>query len=120
MEPVFPKSLYLVHPLVSAYPLNPVASAAQGNVPIPEGLDLDKWIVPPPRNAIPTPTIGEEERGRRPKKKGKKKGVSGKVKERATNKPLQEDILTPEPETEKDNVERERVGLLAVYLRTSC
>lgn len=97
---------------MSAYPLNPVASAAQANVPIPEGLDLDKWIVPPPRNAIPTPGAGDEERGRRPKKKGKQKEANGKLKGKSTTKPLQEDVLTPAPETEEDNAVRERVGSL--------
>jgi AP-3 complex subunit delta len=119
-EPVFPKSLYLIHPLVSAYPLNPVASAAQANVPIPEGLDLDEWIVPPPKNVVPTPTTGEEERGRRPKKKGKRKEANGKLKEKITSKPLHEDVLTPAPEMEEDNAERERVGSLSVCLHVSC
>jgi AP-3 complex subunit delta-1 len=120
-EPEFPKSLYLIHPLVSAYTLNPVASAAQANVPIPEGLDLDKWIVPPPKNLVPTPATEEEERGRRPKKKkGKQKEANGKVKEKATNKPLNEDALTPAPETEEEKAERERVGFLTVYSLIPC
>ena len=110
IEPEFPKSLYLIHPLVSAYPLNPVASAAQANVPIPEGLDLDKWIVPPPKSAVSTPGT-EEGRGRRPKrKKGKQKEVNGKVKEKPANKLLREDALTPAAETEEEKAERERVG----------
>lgn len=108
--PEFPKSLYLIHPLVSAYPLNPVASAAQANVPIPEGLDLDKWIVPPPKGVVLTPATEEEGRGRRPKKKkGKQKETNGKIKEKSTNKPLQEDALTPVAETEEEKAERERV-----------
>lgn len=111
MEPGFPKSLYLIHPLVSAYPLNPVASVAQANVPVPEGLDLDKWIVPPPKNVVPTSATEEEERGRRPKKKkGKHKEANGKVKGKHTNKLLQEDALTPAPETEEEKTERERVS----------
>jgi len=110
-EPEFPKSLYLIRPLVSAYPLNPVASTAQANVPIPEGLDLDKWIVPPPKNVVPTSATEEEERGRRPrKKKGKQKEANGKVKGRHTSKLLQEDALTPAPETEEEKAERERVS----------
>jgi AP-3 complex subunit delta-1 len=110
-EPEFPKSLYLIHPLVSAYPLNPVASVAQENVPIPEGLELDKWIVPPPKDIVPTSVTGEGERGRRPKKKkGKQKEANGKVKEKAANEPLQEDVLTTALETEKEKAERERVG----------
>jgi AP-3 complex subunit delta-1 len=96
---------------VSAYPLNPVASTAQANVPIPEGLDLDKWIVPPPKSVVPTPATEEEERGRRPKKKkGKQREANGKVKEKSTNKLLQEDALTLAAETEEEKAERERVG----------
>jgi len=110
--PEFPKSLYLIHPLVSTYPLNPVAPAAQANVPIPDGLDLDNWIVPPPKNVVPAPTTGEDERGRRPKKrKGKKTEANGRVKEKAANKPLQEDVLILAPETEEEKAERERVRL---------
>jgi len=98
---------------VSAYPLNPVASAAQANIPIPEGLDLDKWIVPPPKNVLPTTTTEEDERGRRPKKKkGKQKEANGKVKQKPKNELLQEDALTPAPETEEEKVERERVSSL--------
>jgi len=98
---------------VSAYPLNPVASAAQANVPIPEGLDLDKWIVPPPKSSLPTPAT-EEGRGRRPKKKkGKQKEVNGKVKEGPANRLLQEDALMPAAETEEEKAERERVGFIS-------
>lgn len=98
---------------MSAYPLNPVASTAQANVPIPEGLDLDEWIVPPPKNLAPVPVTEEGERGRRPKKKkGKHKETNGKVKGKDTNKLLQEDVLTPAPETEEERAERERVSLV--------
>ena len=46
-EPDYPKSLYLLQPLFTgAYSLNPVAAEAQTSVPVPEGLDLDAWIVP--------------------------------------------------------------------------
>ena len=125
VEPEFPKSLYLIHPLVSAYPLNPVASAAQENVPIPEGLDLDKWIVPPPKNAIHTIASEEQrQRGRRSKKKkGKQKEADGKIKEREghAGKPLQEDVLTPAVETEEEQAERERVNFLfRVLVDFSC
>lgn len=98
---------------MSVYPLNPVASTAQANIPIPEGLDLDKWIVPPPKSILPTTVSQEEERGRRPKKKkGKQKEANGKVKQKTTNKLLQEDALTPAPETEEEKAERERVSSL--------
>lgn len=54
-EPSYPKSLFLVHPLLARplhpLPLNEVSlsstSSALLAVPIPEGLDLDAWIVPP-------------------------------------------------------------------------
>jgi AP-3 complex subunit delta-1 len=93
--------------------LNPVALAAQENVPIPDGLDLDKWIVPPPKDVIPTPATEIEERGRRPKKKkGKQKEANGKVKEKAATKLLQEDVLIPAAETEEEKAERERVSFL--------
>lgn len=87
-----------------------MASTAQANVPIPEGLDLDKWIVPPPKNAVPAPAT-EEDRGRKPKKKkkGKQKETNNKVKGKHTEKLLQEDALTPAPETEEEKAERERV-----------
>ena len=53
----------------------------------------------------------EEERGRRPKKKkGKQREANGKVKEKPTNKLLQEDALTLAAETEEEKAERERVG----------
>ncbi|THH03450.1 hypothetical protein EW145_g6241 [Phellinidium pouzarii] len=45
-EPHFPKSLYLIRPLFSTYALNPVAPEAQTSVAVPEGLDMDAWIMP--------------------------------------------------------------------------
>ena len=104
---------------MSAYPLNPVASAAQANVPIPEGLDLDKWIVPPPKSVVPTPAT-EEGRGRRPKKKkGKQKEANGKLKGKPANELFQEDALTPAPETEEEKADRERVGSFCCALASS-
>ncbi|GLB43563.1 putative part of the AP-3 complex, an adaptor-related complex which is not clathrin-associated [Lyophyllum shimeji] len=102
-EPRFPKSLYLIQPLSATYELNPVATNAQASVPTPEGLDLDAWIVPPPREAVP------EEPAERKVKKGKKgkakEGAEGKIK-RSKKKQQQDemvygDVLTPaEPEVE--------------------
>lgn len=45
-DPGYPKSLFLLQPLFTAYELNAVSSSAQSAVPIPEGLDLDRDIVP--------------------------------------------------------------------------
>ncbi|KAF7337542.1 AP-3 complex subunit delta [Mycena sanguinolenta] len=73
-EPRFPKSLYLLEPLHGAYELNPVAFAAQASVPIPDGLDLDVWFVPPPPE--PTPQVDSESKVRKVKK-GKGKEVNG-------------------------------------------
>ena len=60
-EPQFPKSLYLIQPLFTSYDLNPVAPTAQASVPVPQGLDLDTWIVSPPRDALEDdPSLTEE------------------------------------------------------------
>ncbi|KAF8488683.1 adaptin N terminal region-domain-containing protein [Gautieria morchelliformis] len=80
LEPRFPKSLFLIRPLCAAYELNPVAREAQASVPVPDGLDLDAWIVPPPReDALETATTGGATNGAAVKKKKGK----GKGKERA-------------------------------------
>ncbi|KAI0334057.1 Ap3d1 protein [Cubamyces sp. BRFM 1775] len=74
-EPRFPKSLYLIKPLFSAYEMNAVALTAQASVPVPDGLDLDVWIVPWQEEATPPPASeGEVGEGRKAKK-GKKKDV---------------------------------------------
>ena len=39
-------------------PLNPVAERAQKKVPVPEGLDLDKWINHPPSDSSDDETVG--------------------------------------------------------------
>jgi len=69
----FPKSLYLIWPLVSSYELGPVAAAAQTSVPLPDGLDLDAWIVP----AMQEPLLDDEsqitEKRTKKSKKGKEK-----------------------------------------------
>lgn len=80
-EPLYPKSLYLIHPLFSAYELNPVAPQAQASVPVPEGLDLDAWIVPPlppPRELEPTFDLIKKKVSSKKGKKGKEKEVNGK------------------------------------------
>ena len=48
----FPKSLYLIQPLVTPYELNPVAATAQASVVPPEGLNLDTWFVEPPSEVV--------------------------------------------------------------------
>ena len=76
--PQFPKSLYLVQPLFSSYELNAVAASAQAFVPVPDGLDLDSWIVPPPREAAQSSSPPVREKKKKVKKgKGKDVLLSG-------------------------------------------
>jgi AP-3 complex subunit delta len=117
IEPRFPKSLYLIQPLFSSYELNPVAPNAQASVPIPEGLDLDAWIVPPPREVA---SAAEESLGKKIKrsKKGKgKEGDGNDLKHSRKKRTHQENggQLTqtePEIETPEEQAERARVRLL--------
>ncbi|GJJ13138.1 hypothetical protein Clacol_007388 [Clathrus columnatus] len=75
MEPEFPKSLYLISPLTMSYELKPVALMAQSSVPVPEGLDLDAWIVPPPREDTITPS--DTLKAKKRKGKGKERAKNG-------------------------------------------
>ncbi|KAJ6575471.1 adaptin N terminal region-domain-containing protein [Mycena capillaripes] len=105
-EPRFPKSLYLLQPLHGAYELNPVALAAQASVPIPDGLDLDAWIVTPP--AEPVPEVDADAKARKAKK-GKDKEVNGKAKN-GKKKHKEEGngvVLTP-PEDDMETLEQAR------------
>jgi AP-3 complex subunit delta-1 len=45
-NPPYPKSLFLFQPLFTSHELNAVAFHAQGAVRVPEGLDLERDIVP--------------------------------------------------------------------------
>lgn len=104
----FPKSLYLIQPLFSAYQLNPVSVQAQASVPVPESLDLDTWFVPPPKPDVievkkSKKGKGKETNGVKSKHKRKeKKGTEGEL--------LHEDVLTPEEsETVEQRIAREQV-----------
>ncbi|KAI8990678.1 Ap3d1 protein [Trametes punicea] len=79
-EPHFPKSLYLIKPLFSAYELNAVALSAQASVPVPDGLDLDAWIVPWQEEPALGPEPGEHEAVEGKKAKKGKKTAAGKSK----------------------------------------
>lgn len=113
-EPHFPKSLYLIRSLTAAYILNPVAAAAQASVPVPDGLDLDAWIVPPPQEDL---SEGSVDRKKKKSKKGKEKERDD-IKRSGKKKRKQEDnnnlaVLAPaeaevETETETERAERER------------
>jgi len=88
----FPKSLYLIRPLVSSYELGPVAAAAQASVPLPDGLDLDAWIVP----AMQEPLLDDE---------------SQMIEKKRKEDPLVDELAPQEQvETAEERAERERVG----------
>jgi len=90
--------------------MNPVAANAQASVPVPEGLDLDEWFVPPP----PEQVDKHEAIGVKAKKKHKGKGKehsgakskSGKKQEQQE----QQEVVVPQPEpveTEEERAEKE-------------
>jgi len=111
----FPKSLYLIWPLVSSYELGPVAAAAQTSVPLPDGLDLDAWIVP----AMQEPLLDDEsqitEKRTKKSKKGKEKETPNRSRTKEGKKKRKEDLLVDElvpqeqEETAEERAERERV-----------
>ncbi|KAG6812847.1 hypothetical protein H0H92_015945 [Tricholoma furcatifolium] len=121
-EPRFPKSLYLLEPLSGTYELNAVASGAQASVPVPEGLDLDAWIVPPPQEPVADLPTERKKKG----KKGKEKDV-GETKVKGSKKkkkkdeeleygdvlvPVDADIETPEEKAERAKRKEERLAQL--------
>ncbi|KAJ3813936.1 adaptin N terminal region-domain-containing protein [Lentinula aff. lateritia] len=127
-EPRFPKSLFIIQPLFSSYELNPVAQHAQESVPIPEGLDLDAWIVPPPADPLSPLERGEKKAKRKIKREKGKDGVSGssnkgKKKQREENGqdhgyngnglvtliPLESETETEEQRTERERRRAERL-----------
>lgn len=120
-EPRFPKSLYLIRPLFTTYELNPVAPQAQASVPVPDGLDLHAWIVPPPKEQVEEDSEEHGERKGKRSKKGKAKDLGGgktKSKKRVVAAGGEDDDdgdlvrLSPHvPETEAEKAERERVRI---------
>ncbi|KAG6842376.1 hypothetical protein C0991_007506 [Blastosporella zonata] len=122
-EPRFPKSLYLIEPLSSTYELNPVATSAQASVPIPEGLDLDAWIVPPPQEIIADQPPDRKKKLKKGKGKevgeSKVKGLKQKKKEEVESveygdalAPAEPEIETPEEKAERARRKAERLAQL--------
>ena len=113
-EPDFPKSLFLIQPLSSTYELNTVATNAQASVPIPEGLDLEAWIVPPPKETLRQVHESDEvgdivETKVKKLKKGKGKETGGTTKSKAKKKKDGDggrDALSPAEEAELTEAER--------------
>ncbi|KAH9929816.1 adaptin N terminal region-domain-containing protein [Fomitopsis serialis] len=118
LEPGFPKSLYLIRPLFSAYELNAVAAEAQSLVDVPEDLNLDAWIVPPPREFTEPfePDDTAEPKKKKKSKKGKEKELGtgkSKGKSRSQTQPESDDVAGPvvasrSTETAEERAERER------------
>lgn len=104
---------------------------AQLSVPVPEGLDLDAWIVPPPKDplveAATSNGVDDEDRPtKKSKGKGKAKarngsGVKTKGKKGESSR---RDGFTPPveqvPETPEERAERERVRLYSSLLQNQC
>lgn len=113
-EPHYPKSLFLIRPLYAAFELNAVALTAQARVPIPDGLDLDSWIVPPPKEMAEVVQADDDEvaelKKKRKSKKGKEKDT-GAVKSKGRKQAHRDDdenTLIAPAETEEEQAERER------------
>ena len=117
-NPAYPKSLLLIDPLFSIYELNSVNIAAQDSIPVPEFLDLDAWIVPPPREfTLPDAAVPDDAQSgeQRPIKKKLKSKGKGKGKEKGSEVGTQGPPTDPIPslgrsETEEDRVEREKAS----------
>ncbi|KAN0135622.1 Ap3d1 protein [Lactarius tabidus] len=124
-HPDYPKSLLLINPLFSAYELNSVNSAAQDSITVPEGLDLDVWIVPPPQEllfpvAAATDDLQKGEHHPSKKKvkgKSKGKGRSSKVETISSNDPQTDPIDAPEPSETEERIENEKRRLERMELR---
>lgn len=117
-NPTYPKSLLLINPLFSAYELNSVNLAAQDSIPVPESIDLDAWIVPPPREFTEPDAAATDDTQtgeRRAAKKKPKSKVKGKGKERgpkAETHGLPTDLIPSlgPPEMEEETAEREKAS----------
>jgi len=117
LDPSFPKSLYLIRPLFSAYELNAVAPEAQSLVDVPVDLNLEAWIVPPPREFTePFESDGTTEPKKKKSKKGKEKALGtgkSKGKTRSQTQPEAGDVAgtvaaSRSTETAEERAERER------------
>ena len=115
-HPAYPKSLLLINPLFSAYELNSVNSAAQDSISVPEGLDLDVWIVPPPQELLmpAAAAANDSQEGVHPptkkKIKGKGKVRSSKVATIKPHDPQTDPINPPDPLEAEERIENERVS----------
>lgn len=97
-EAAFPKGLLLLRRFFTAYILRPVALNAQQEVKMPEGLDLDAWIVAPKHMVHDDDHT--EERGKKKKKKGGKGKENGHTRSKRTDSQHTEGVQVQEDEVE--------------------
>ena len=100
-EPDYPKSMYLLQPLRTSYELNYVAPHAQSAVPVPEGINLDHWIVPPPKVKHEVEEVPRK--SKKSKTKGKEKATTGKKGKKKSEPEIEE---TPEEKAAREKVNR--------------
>lgn len=112
-EPVHPKSLLLLRPLFETYELNPVNPAAQAAIPPPDDIDLDAWIVPPPKPEVLASASSDlAKKSKKGKGKAKAKDVNGSVIRSSRRRKSAEDgaVLASEvEETAEEHAAREQV-----------
>ncbi|QRW08936.1 AP-3 complex subunit delta-1 [Ceratobasidium sp. AG-Ba] len=106
-EPSYPKSMYLLQPLRTSYELNYVAPHAQSAVPVPEGLNLDNWIVPPPKVKHEVEEVPRK--SKKSKTKGKEKATTGKKGKKKSEPEIEE---TPEEKAAREKARAERLERL--------
>ncbi|EPQ60168.1 Adaptor protein complex AP-3 delta subunit [Gloeophyllum trabeum ATCC 11539] len=125
-EPRYPKSLWLLRPLFGGYELNPVAAYAQGRVERPSGLDLDVWIVAPPKDPVSEGVMSD---GQIPDKVKVKKGKKGKAKGKGKSVELnaasngveaEETLSSQSMESPEEAVERAKVRVFRTSIFVSC
>lgn len=132
-DPAYPKSLFLIQPLHARrlYPI-PLSTSAPSTsqirpsrlaVPIPEGLDLESWIVPLPKSAARAEGGGENlghshDLGSSGRKKGKQKAIgdgTAKKSKKKVQEAASSGAITLSHETEEERVARAHVSHSTSY-----
>ena len=112
-EPDFPKSLYLIAPLTTVYDLNPVAPEAQASVPVPDGLNLDMWFIPPPKEAEAAAVSNGVVKKKKGKGKEKAENGTSTVKVKKKKEKVEFAMQDVVQETSEEKAERERVYFIS-------
>lgn len=117
-EPHFPKSLYLLKPLFSSYALNPVAPEAQASVAVPEGLDLDAWIVPEAKPVVHVMQYENTDDKKKKNKKGKAKADGGNYTTKKSKKKNMKEELVPMTQEDIDVAEERAKVINRTFTRS--